>query len=71
MNRLTAYEKCQIIGKRASDIQNGAKILTDHKGLLNPLLIAEKEYKEGKIPIKIIRTLPDGRRLEIKIKPKN
>ena len=50
MNRLTAYEKCQIIGKRASDIQNGAKILTDYKGLLNPLLIAEKEYKEGKIP---------------------
>lgn len=65
--RLTKYEKTRILGVRAEQLSNGAKPLVDTKGLVNPLIIAEKEYLCGKIPLDIIRTLPDETRIKIVI----
>lgn len=67
MNGITKYERVRLIGIRATQIANGAKPLTDITGLRDPIKIAEKEYYEGTIPLCIIRTLPDGRKIKIRI----
>lgn len=67
---ITKYEKAKIIGTRATQIANGAKILTDYKGLHEPISIALKEFNEGMIPINIIRVYPNGKTYRLTIKPK-
>ena len=57
---MNKYERTRTIGARATQIANGAPIMVDRGNLTDPVLIAEKELKERKIPIKIRRTLPDG-----------
>jgi len=64
---ITKYEKTKIIGKRAVQLSNGAVPLIDIKDMIDPLKIAFEEYKQKKIPIIIIRTLPDGRIEEWKL----
>lgn len=64
---ITKYEKVRIIGTRAMQLSNGAKPMTDIGMLTDPLKIAEKEYREGVIPISIIRTFPDKRKQKIDI----
>jgi len=64
---ITKYEKVRIIGTRAMQLSNGAKPMTDIGTLTDPLKIAEKEYREGVIPISIIRTFPDKRKQKIDI----
>lgn len=59
-NYLTKFEKTRVLGQRAEQISCGAPPLVDIKGITDPLEIAQKELKEGKIPIKIIRTYPNG-----------
>ena len=66
---ITEYENARIIGLRATQLANGAKPMTDIKGLIHVLDIAEKEYREGVIPINVIRTLPSGQKIEISIVP--
>jgi DNA-directed RNA polymerase I, II, and III subunit RPABC2 len=67
---LTKYEKARLIGSRAQQIANGAKILIDIKGLSDPIEIAKKEYKKGLIPLILDREMPDGSIIKIKLKPK-
>lgn len=62
---ITKYEKVRIIGLRATQLANGSKPKTDIGDLIDPLKIAEKEFKEGVIPLNIIRTLPNGEKLQI------
>ena len=57
---ITKYEKTKIIGKRALQLANGAEPLIPIQNMKNSLKIAREEYKKKKIPIIIIRTLPDG-----------
>ena len=64
---ITKYEKTRIIGKRALQLSCGAKPLIDINTMIDPLKIAMEEYKQKKIPIIIIRTLPDGRTEEWKL----
>jgi len=68
---VTKYEKARILGWRAAQISNGAHVMTEIGDLRDPLQIAIKEYKEGVIPINIIRTLPNGKKLRLVIVPKN
>lgn len=67
---ITKYEKTRVIGTRAEQLAKGAKPLTNIGELNSPVKIAEKEYKEGVIPISIKRTLPNGQILILKIHPK-
>ena len=60
---LTKYEKARIIGARALQISKNAPILIPSENLggeTDPIIIAEMELREGKIPFIIRRYLPDG-----------
>ena len=67
---INAYEKARILGTRATQLEKGAVPKVDTTGLIDPLKIAEKEYMAGTIPLCIVRTLPNGSKIKIKIKPK-
>lgn len=61
MTKDSKYEKARIIGSRALQLSMGAPMtikLTEkelEKINYNPIMIAKREYEEGKIPLKIIR----------------
>lgn len=58
---MTKYEKARIIGTRAVQISRNSPVLVDlGKDDIDPILIAEKELNEKKIPFVIRRYLPDG-----------
>ena len=58
---MTKYEKARIIGTRALQISKNAPICIDvGKDEIDPIVIAEKELNEKKIPFIIRRYLPDG-----------
>ena len=58
---LTKYEKAKILGERAIQISNGAKVMVEvEKGVWDPMIIAEKELREKKIEYVVRRYLPDG-----------
>jgi DNA-directed RNA polymerase I, II, and III subunit RPABC2 len=59
-NRLSKFERVRILGQRAEQISMGAPPLVDIKGLTDALSIAEREFKDRKIPFIIERTYPDG-----------
>lgn len=67
MSYLTKYELARILGTRAGQIANGAPVMVDVAGLMDPLEIAKKELEEGKIPIYVIRTMPDGSKHVVKL----
>jgi DNA-directed RNA polymerase subunit K/omega len=68
---ITKYEKVRLLGLRATQLANGAMPLTDIGTLTDPLKIAEKEYKEGVIPISILKTLPNGKKIRVSINKMN
>ncbi|KAA6371463.1 MAG: DNA-directed RNA polymerases I, II, and III subunit RPABC3 [Streblomastix strix] len=57
---LTKYERTRILGARALQISLNAPLLTDPGKLTDPLLIADLELRDKKIPIIIRRYLPSG-----------
>ena len=60
-NFMTKYEKARIIGTRALQISRNSPVLVDlGKDDTDPILIAERELAERKIPFIIRRYLPDG-----------
>ncbi len=68
-DRLTRFEVTRIIGARALQISLGAPLLikTD-KEEIEPIEIAEKEFKDVKIPMTIKRPMPDDSREIVSIK---
>ena len=62
---LTKYERAKILGERAIQISNGAKVMVDvDEGVWDPMIIAEKELREKKINYVVRRYLPDGLRYD-------
>ena len=58
---LTKYERAKILGERAIQISNGAKVMVEvDEGVWDPMVIAEKELREKKIEYIVRRYLPDG-----------
>ena len=68
--RLTKYEIARIIAARAKQLANGAQPMVDVNKLntIDPVLIAIEELKEGKLPFIIVRTLPTGKKIEVKLR---
>lgn len=75
---LTRFEYARILGARALQISMGAPVLVEaddpsksaspteaQQEQGDPLLISEREIKQGLLPILIRRTLPDGRYQDI------
>ncbi|AAZ10940.1 DNA-directed RNA polymerase subunit, putative [Trypanosoma equiperdum] len=57
---LTKYERARILGTRALQISMNAPVLVALEGETDPLTIAQKELREGVIPLIIRRVLPDN-----------
>jgi DNA-directed RNA polymerase I, II, and III subunit RPABC2 len=57
---LTKYEKARILGVRATQIGRNSPIYVDPGDETDPLVIAEKELVEGRIPFIVRRYLPDN-----------
>lgn len=57
---MTRFERCRIIGARATQLSMGAEPLVNTNGKTDPLDIAEMELNANKIPMIIRRYLPDG-----------
>ena len=70
-HNLTKYELVRVLGTRAQQIAEGAAPLVDLDGLTTALAIAEKELTERKIPIIIVRKLPNGTLKEISVAEMN
>jgi len=50
------FERARIIGARALQIAMGAPVILNiESGFLDPVSIAEREFKEGLVPITVIR----------------
>jgi DNA-directed RNA polymerase I, II, and III subunit RPABC2 len=64
---MTKYEKTRILGLRATQISNGAKVNIDTNGETDPLRIALMEFNQHKIPFLIRRTLPSGKHEDVNI----
>ena len=62
-NILTKYEKVQLIGTRAEQLRRGAipTIKIDTEKEFDPRAIAYEELMQRKIPLGIVRTLPNGK----------
>merc|ERR1712146_602080 len=56
---ISKFEKAKLIGIRAKQISNGNPPTVPLEGESDPLLIALKEYRENKIPLKIRRFFSD------------
>ena len=58
---MTKYERARVLGTRAMQISRNAPVFVElEPNETDPLLIAEKELREKKIPFIIRRFLPDG-----------
>ncbi|KEG06560.1 DNA-directed RNA polymerase subunit [Trypanosoma grayi] len=57
---LTKYERARILGTRALQLSMNAPVLVALEGETDPLTIAQKELREGVIPLIIRRVLPDN-----------
>ena len=68
------FERARIIGARALQIAMGAPvILLIERGFLDPVALAEREFKEGLIPITVIRPehgAPRRKKPGITVQPK-
>ena len=49
-----------MLGTRALQISMNAPVMVELEGETDPLIIAQKELRERKVPIVIRRYLPDG-----------
>ena len=50
------FERARIVGARALQIAMGAPVILNiEKGFLDPVSIAEREYREGLVPITVMR----------------
>lgn len=52
----TIYEVTPAIGIRIEQLARGAPALVETDGLTDPIQIAEREYKEQRLPFAIVRS---------------
>ncbi len=69
MYRLTKYEKTRIIGVRAEQLAKGAlpTFPINENEEFDPVKIAMIELEKRILPIIIVRTLPDGEDIEVRM----
>lgn len=60
--QLTRYERTHVIGTRAEQIARGAQVFIGDSQAdnLSVYEIAERELDEGKLPFIVVRKMPDG-----------
>ena len=60
---LTKYERIQVVGSRAEQLARGAQsfVLPIADRIESPYELAERELETLRLPMIVMRTLPDGR----------
>jgi DNA-directed RNA polymerase subunit K len=54
----TRFERARIIGARALQLTMGAPpLISNRKGIISPVDLAEREYRKGIIPINALRDI--------------
>ena len=54
--KYTRFERARMIGARALQITMGAPVLLKlDKSIIDPVIIAETEFKKGVLPISVLR----------------
>lgn len=68
--RITKYELARIVASRAKQLAMGAQPLINPQelGTYDPIDIAIEEVRRGLLPFIIVRTLPNGKHVRIKLK---
>ncbi|ADN50584.1 DNA-directed RNA polymerase subunit K [Vulcanisaeta distributa] len=68
--RITKYELARIVAARAKQLAMGAQPLINPQelGTFDPIDIAMEEVRRGLLPFIIVRTLPNGKHVRIKLK---
>ena len=64
---LTKYEKVKIFGTRAEQLENGAPPAISIGNMTSSIEIAEKELEDRKLPMIVIRNMPNGEKRSIPI----
>lgn len=64
---LTHFEITRLISARALQIAMGAPILSKPEGAKTPYEIAELEFEEKKLPLVVIRTMPNGDEVQVNL----
>lgn len=59
--KLTRYERIQVIGMRAEQLARGAQAFVDATGTVGPYELAERELESQRLPMIVVRNLPDGK----------
>lgn len=66
---LTHFEVTRLISARALQIAMGAPVLVKLNAKdTNPYSIAEKEFESKKLPLIVIRKMPDGEEINFNLK---
>ena len=68
--RITKYELARVVAARAKQLAMGAQPLINPQelGTYDPIDIAVEEVRRGLLPFIIVRTLPNGKHLRIRLK---
>ena len=68
--RITKYELARVVAARAKQLAMGAQPLINPQelGTYDPIDIAIEEVRRGLLPFIIVRTLPNGKHLRIRLK---
>ena len=66
---LTKFERIQVIGTRAEQLARGAQSFVEPSGdrKEEPYELAERELLSLRLPMIVVRTLPDGRSQQIRL----
>ena len=56
MTNMNKFEKARALSARALQISDGAQVYTDADGETSTFVLAEKEYAEGKTPLKVTKS---------------
>jgi DNA-directed RNA polymerase I, II, and III subunit RPABC2 len=65
---LSKYELARLLGARATQIAEGSPVGVDADGLTEPLMLAAKELREGKLSATIRRYLPNGTVVDVDLR---
>jgi len=65
------FERARIIGARALQIAMGAPVILNvERGFLDPVSLAEREFRDGLIPITVGRPKVSRRKATLTVAPK-
>lgn len=65
--QIQRYEMVEAIGIRATQIEQGAPVLTDVEGLTDPITMAKKEFFDRRNPLTLTRSKINNRQQRFKL----